>query len=236
MVTMAHLSYSSRPVHHHFLPVKDSEKLRPRAPRQLPTCSYEWSHNTQATTCSPEGLAPHTVTTPPISLKTCRKRVDRLHQVWLEARADGFQKESPQPGCWCQLVPAGMGTLPPRPLRRQAAWLLTAVYPPRKGWILVEVARCSSLSTCINLHMQPRNPGLEGGHPTLLFCGSPPFPFSLSLAWLKPSLHAASFFLLPSLCQSSITPLPCFPCLPTTVQSPQPGIQRPSEWGTPVPF
>lgn len=108
----------------------------------------------------------------------------------------GFQKESPQPGCWCQLVPAGMGTVPPRSLGRQAAWLHTAVYPPRKGWILVKVTRCSSLSTRINLHMQPRNPRPEGGHPTLLSCGSPLFPLSLSLAWLKPSLHAASFFLL----------------------------------------
>lgn len=108
----------------------------------------------------------------------------------------GFQKESPQPGCWCQLVPAGMGTLPPHSLGRQAAWLLIAVYQPRKGWILVKVARCSSLSTCINLHMQPRNSRPEGGHPHIALLWIPTFSFSLSLAWLKPPLHAASFFLL----------------------------------------
>lgn len=98
----------------------------------------------------------------------------------------GSRRRAPSQGVgasWCRLVWA----LCRHTLRRQAACLLTAVCPPRKGWILVKAARCSSHSTCINLHMQPCNPRPEGGHSTLLSCGSPPFPFSLSPAWLNPS-------------------------------------------------
>jgi hypothetical protein len=108
----------------------------------------------------------------------------------------GSRRRSPQPGCRCQLVPAGMGTPPPYSLGQQAAWLLTAVYPPRKGWILINVERHLSHSSCIYPHRQHTSSQAERRMPHIALLWVPTFSFPLSLAWFKPSLHAASFFLL----------------------------------------